>query len=523
MRIAYSHQGREKIFDRGAAQVLIGRSADGVVVDLDLRPDWTVSPLHARLWFEDGQYWIEDLGSERGTQINDEEIKDQGKRPLGMVDIVKIGETELRIQAPPVTLDSSGKPSSKEASQHILEITPSLDASKAAFTAGDVANLDSVRQRLTLFYELPLQFGEETRLDALLQLIVGRVISVIPGAERGAVLVKDKNGKLALKAHLPVGRPAVSLTMAQRAMDQRSAFIWPPISLSKQTIPDSVGVYRIESAMYAPLLWRGQTFGAVCVDNDTGGGFSADDLRLLQAVAHHAAMAVANLELHEERQQQMEVLNNMLKLVSPQIGERLKQRGQVRLGGEFREVTILLADIRGFTNLSATMSPHDVTQMLEDYFGCLVPVIFKHQGTIDKFVGDAILAVFGSPDADEQQHLHAIQSALDMQAAMKEVNTKRAANDKRTGELGIGIHYGEVVHGLIGTAERMEYTVIGDTVNRASRYCDGADGGEVLISSELYQWVWNLVEAEQTIIATKHEGNLTAYRIKGLREYHPRT
>src|SRR5262249_23788334 len=144
-------------------------------------------------------------------------------------------------------------------------------------------------------------------------------------------------------------------TLAQRAMDQQCAFIWPPVSVSKDEIPESVAVYRIKSAMYAPLLWSGQTFGALCVDNETGGAFSGDDLRLLQAVAHHAAMAVANLELHEDRREQMQVLNNMLKLVSPQIGDRLKRRTQVRLGGEFRDVTILLADIRGFTNLSATM------------------------------------------------------------------------------------------------------------------------------------------------------------------------
>jgi len=203
--------------------------------------------------------------------------------------------------------------------------------------------------------------------------------------------------------------------------------------------------------------------------------------------------------------------------VSPQIAERLKQRGQVRLGGDFRDVTILIADIRGFTNLSATMSPHEVTQMLEDYFGALVPLVFKYQGTVDKYVGDAILAVFGSPDPDEEQHIHAVQAALEMQSAIKEVNAKRTAQGKQTGELGIGIHSGEVVHGLIGTPERMEYTVIGDTVNRASRYCDGADKGEVLISSDLYQWIWNRIEAEQTSIATKHEGNLTAYRVKRLR------
>jgi adenylate cyclase len=412
---------------------------------------------------------------------------------------------------------SAGKSPGKEAANHLLEFTPSLDASKAAFTAEDLGNLNSVNQRLTLFYELPLQFGKETRLEALLQLVVERVVDVIPWAKRGAVLVKERNGKLALKAHLPVGHPAMSVTLAQRAMDQHSAFIWPPVSLTKEQIPNSVGVYQIESAMYAPLMWRGETFGAVCVDNESAGTFSGDDLRLLQAVAHHAAMAVANLELRKEGQEQMEVLNNMLKLVSPQIGERLKQRGQVRLGGEFREVTILLADIRGFTNLSATMSPHEVTQMLEDYFGCLVPVIFKYQGTIDKFVGDAILAVFGSPDADEQQYVHAVQSALEMQAAMKEVNAQRNAKGARTGELGIGIHCGEVVHGFIGTAERMEYTVIGDTVNRASRFCDGAGGGEILISAELYQWIWNLVKSEQTTIATKHEGDLIAYRIESLR------
>jgi adenylate cyclase len=273
--------------------------------------------------------------------------------------------------------------------------------------------------------------------------------------------------------------------------------------------------------MYAPLLWRGETFGVVCVDNEKGKSrgkaFDADDLRLLQAVAHHAAMAVANLELHEERSRQMEVVSNMLKLVSPQIGERLKQRGQVRLGGEFRDVTILLADIRGFTNLSATMTPNDVTQMLEDYFGCLVPVIFDHYGMIDKFVGDAILAVFGSPDADEEQHLHAVQAALKMQSELQPINVRREARGQRTGQLGIGIHCGEVVHGFIGTTERMEYTVIGDTVNRASRFCDGAGGGEVLISAELYQYVWNLVKAEQTSIATKHEGNLLAYRVESLR------
>jgi adenylate cyclase len=104
-----------------------------------------------------------------------------------------------------------------------------------------------------------------------------------------------------------------------------------------------------------------------------------------------------------------------------------------------------------------------------------------------------------------------------MQAAVGEVNAQRAAQNKHTVELGIGINSGEVVHGFIGTQERMEFTVIGDAVNRASRYCDGARGGEVLISPQVYRWVYNHVSAAQTSIPTKHEGALVAYRVKQIK------
>jgi len=359
-----------------------------------------------------------------------------------------------------------------------------------------------------------------------MQLIVERLVDVIPDAKRGAMLVKERTAeKLALVAHVPRNNPAASLTLARQAMDQLRAFIWPsPLHQSENGPPgeampaESIEEYRIKSAMYAPLVWEGKALGVVCVDNDkSSGGFTIDDLKLLQAVAHHAAMALANLQLQEEWRLQAEYLNSLIVLISPQIAELLKyRRGRPRLGGEFRAATILISDIRGFTNLSASMSLDDVAEMLEDYFGRLVPIIFKYQGTIDKFVGDAILAVFGSPRQDEQQHLHAVQAAMEMQIAMRDVNVLRAANNKRTGELGIGIHCGEVVHGLVGTTERMEFTVIGDTVNRASRYCDGTLGGEVLISPQVYQWVWQHVIVEQTSIETKHEGELVGYRIKQL-------
>ena len=526
MRITYAYQGKEKFFNCETERVVIGRPKEGIAVDLDLTLDEKVTRPHAIVWAEGGQYWIEDLDTKHGTQVNSWEIKGQGRYRLRPTDIIKIGDTRLRVQIPAEQEDTAVVRQVIGAAESVENITQSLDASQPVFDSAEEAITDSER-RLAFFYELPLKFGQETQLDELLQLIVERVVNVIPDAIRGAILVRSRQtGQLLRSASLPKASPAVSTTLAQQAIARREAFIW---SNDKQALeacegptealPGSIRKHNIESAMYAPLLWKNKALGVLCVDNhEISGAFRSDDLRLLQAVAHHAAIAIANLHLQKDLQHETKVLSNFLKLTSPQLAERLQQYlGPIRLGGEFREATILFSDMRGFTKLSAQMEPEDVTEMLEAYFNRLVPLIFKYQGTVDKFVGDAIVAVFGSPQVDREQQRHSIQTALEMQTAMQEVNAGRIAQGKRTGELGIGIHYGGVVHGFIGSPERMEFTVIGDAVNRASRYCDGAAGGEVLISPEVYEWVWNVVEAEQTDIMTKHEGELPAFRVKRIK------
>jgi adenylate cyclase len=524
MRITYSYQGKDSIFDCEVTQVVIGRPKVGVAVDLDLTPDEKVSRPHARIWIEFGQYWIEDLNSTRGTQVNGEEIKGRGRQRLQSGDTVSIGETTVRMEIQPETEDSVRTLPPDEPESELVEgITQSLDASKPAYPrAGAISDAD---RRLTLLYELALRFGEEGHPDALLQLIVERSVEVIPGAVRGALLIRDtQNGQLLRAASLPVDNPAVSMTLAGKAIERCEGFVWSRrspecVNDGEETdrIPGSAFELNIESAIYAPLLWKDEVLGVVCVDNnETSSAFSGDDLQLLQALAHHGATALAHLEVEKALKHKNRILANFLRLVSPQLAERLTDyQGQIRLGGEFRDATILFSDIRGFTKLSSQMEAEDVSLMIEDYFSRLVPVIFKHQGMVDKFVGDAILAVFGSPTADEQQHTHAVEAALEMQSAMSEVSAARKAKGLLTGELGIGIHCGEVVHGFTGSQERMEFTVIGDAVNRGSRYCDGAAGGEVLISPDLYKRIWNLFEVKETSIPTKHEGYLSAYRVLG--------
>jgi adenylate cyclase len=300
-------------------------------------------------------------------------------------------------------------------------------------------------------------------------------------------------------------------------MSEQKAFIWKrnieaDVSMSVVQNPVDIG-------MYAPLLWQGEALGVVC-----GGALKADstfteeDLRLLVVVAQYAAMAVGTHRLQASLRRETSAKTNLLRQFSPKIAERLlTHRGRLRLGGDRSEVTILNADIRGFTALASEMDADDVVQMLNDYFAVVVPVLFARNGTIDKYMGDAILAVFGSPEYDRNHHQNAVAAAVEMQAAVEKLNEVRRQQGEPCREFGIGIHCGEVVHGFVGTMDRMEFTVIGDTVNRTARYCAAAAGGEILISSDMYERVWRAADTERTTIKTKHEGDFVAYRVKSLK------
>ncbi len=407
-----------------------------------------------------------------------------------------------------------------------VEIASTMDAEGPAFREG----------RLALLYDLPLRLGEQNDLDALLQTITERLVEIIPSARAGALLLKDdRSAQLLLKAHVPEGRPSVSMPLVDRAMAQRQGFVW-----QRRKTPDRRSVERgtdrrrrdasdtmdpigdgITAGMYVPMVWRTEVLGVMCVDNKDGGGaFDADDLRLMVAVAHHAAMATVQRQLQDNLRANNLLLSRLLTNFSPAVREQLLARarhGRLRLGGQRSEVAILESDIRGFTRLSEGMDADDVVDLLNDYFSALVDAVFTHDGAIDKFIGDAVLAVFGSPDPDPERHTKGIRAALAMQAAMAEVSERRRRRGEITCGIGVGVHCGEVLHGFIGSSDRMEFTIIGDAVNRTARYCAAAPEGAILISPELYQRVWQHVDAEPTSIPTKHEGDLRAYRVRGMK------
>lgn len=494
MHIVTTFEGKDRVFETTQQQVVIGRPKEGTQVDLDLTPDESVSRPHARIWMEEGQVWIKDLHSRYGTHINGTQVNGDGKTRLCPSDRVLVGNTTLRVE----------------------EVT---HESPPCARLGSVGEAQTTR-RLLVLCELSSQFIAEPCLETLLQLIVHRVVTVIDGAERGALLLGED---LRLKAHYPASnRPSINL--ARKAMQTQKAFIWQSPHASKgsqgtQAIPTIL--FPVSSAMYAPMSWKGKPLGVICVDNPkTSAAFGDGDLRFLEAIAHKAALAVASHRLQQELQTTSTLLQRLLTNFSPRVRDALLEQarlGRLRLGGKRSEVTVLCSDIRGFTQISACLEVDEVTEMLNAYFSELVDVIFRCDGTVDKFMGDAILAVFGSPLSDSRHHEKAVRAALEMQSAMAKLNAARQKRRAVCCEIGIGIHSGEVMHGFIGSENRMEFTVIGEAVNQASRFCDGASGGEVLISHELYEHVWNVIDAEARTIDGKHGAKFPAYRVDALR------
>src|SRR5690606_13252914 len=167
------------------------------------------------------------------------------------------------------------------------------------------------------------------------------------------------------------------------------------------------------------------------------------------------------------------------RLLSPQIAQQvLEGKVEIKKGGEARQTTVLFSDIRGFTSMSESESPQLIVDMLNEYFELMVEVIFKYEGTLDKFVGDEIMALFGAPVGHPDDATRAVRTAIEMMAVLGELNQLRMGRGEPEIKIGIGINTGEVVAGYLGSSKALEYTVIGDTVNTGARLCSLAKAGE---------------------------------------------
>ncbi len=202
------------------------------------------------------------------------------------------------------------------------------------------------------------------------------------------------------------------------------------------------------------------------------------------------------------------------------INELIDNPSKLKLGGERRAITVLFSDVRGFTTFSESHQPEEVVAMLNEILTDQVNVVFKYNGTLDKFVGDEVMAFFGAP-GDLHRNNHAIvcvRAALEIQSKLGELRDKWAQQKKEPLRIGIGINTGDMVVGNMGSLERMDYTVIGDNVNLAARLCSAAKGGEIIISEATYEQVKDQIQVEKLEpISVKGKAKpISIYRVIGL-------
>ncbi|MBD3285421.1 HAMP domain-containing protein [candidate division WOR-3 bacterium] len=202
------------------------------------------------------------------------------------------------------------------------------------------------------------------------------------------------------------------------------------------------------------------------------------------------------------------VKNIFKRYVTRQVAEKvLAEKNLAHLEGDRRVITILFADIRGFTRLSQNMTPEEIIAMLNQYFAPVIEVIIKNEGVLDKFIGDGFLAFWNAPLPQEDHALKACKAAIEIKMALAELNAKRGAEGKLPIKVGIGIHTGEAVAGNVGSDQRMEYTIIGESVNFAERLQEAAEKGEILVSSNTRRLVNDKLRFEDRRIRIEDYGD----------------
>ena len=204
------------------------------------------------------------------------------------------------------------------------------------------------------------------------------------------------------------------------------------------------------------------------------------------------------------------------RLFSPDLAEMVVDgRLSVRQGGEDRMVTVMFVDIRDFTALSRRVQAAEMLEILNEYYEVLVEIVFRYEGTVDKFMGDGMMVIWGAPVTYEDDAQRAVLASMEIQHSIGDFNNRGRDRMGFPIQAGIGINTGPVVAGYIGSSRTMSYSVIGDTVNSASRLCAAALPGEIVISEHTWKWVKDQVPADQRepVVAKGQSEPMAAYSI----------
>ncbi len=495
-------QGQAQIFEISSPTVNIGRaSTNDLILD---HP--SVSRHHARLNVLPGDTTLLiDLGSMNGVIVNGLQVHEHR---LLEQDRVFVGMFELKYEAgrrEPLHVEAVAGPApdvDELISPEGLSTALRLQAEAGAPPPQTVEERIKTLEHENNLLKLLLGVGKTLSSVMTPEEVVRRVMELVfqmENVDRGFVMLRDeekKSFKPAVLLHKderlksdPRG-VVLSTTLIDRVLNERLPLLIHDVASDERfSAAASLVLAGTRSAMCAPLIYKDKVFGLFYVDCLTKPyAFNKEELSIFSVVAAEAAISFDNARSHEELARRMVERQALERFMSSAIVEKiLADPDQVRLGGENQTATILFADIRGFTRMSENMEPERVVELLNEFFTEMTDLIFENGGTLDKYLGDGIMALFGAPIPKPDDPWRAVQTAIAMQRALTRMNSVAEAKGQKALQMGLGVNTGPVTAGNIGSSKRMDYTVIGDSVNLASRLCANATGGQILISESTFR------------------------------------
>lgn len=514
-RLRFQFEERDRVFTIGDRAVVIGRAPDS---DLLLQHE-SISRQHCRIAREDGDWILRDLGSKNGSRVNtfhvEEQILRNGDRlDLGTIRLyVEIGPLAAASRARVIFDDDKGPALHTEVLDlqgldHLLQAAGELSALGPRF--GERSDLSGIGDDIAASGENAIAGSGEllrlvseaaesllscTTLPETLERILSLVFTNLP-VERGVICLYDAESQsiepMAMRNRegVPDEPIAISTNITGVAIDEKQAVLIKDTAMDARFGgAESVIMMEIHSAMCSPLLRDGKVSGYIYVDRQSSTHpFDMAQLQALSILALLAAIAVEQAALRDDIRREQERRNRLARYSSPAVVERILEApgfGKSGMSAEEGEVSVLFADLTGFTNMAERLPASEVVLILNQVFERLTSAVFALDGTLDKFRGDGMMAFFGAPLAMSDHAVRAVEAALRMQEALTALNGAR--DGVRPIQMRIGVNSGSVVVGDIGSPQRKDYTVIGDVVNIASRLESAvAKPGQVIIGEATF-------------------------------------